>query len=98
VTKSVRFDIGANNLFDKKAPTVPNYNGRPANGSNVYDAPYRSRRGASTAAITTPAPRSTSDETDGGGLRRQPFHRSKAGPLGPAFSFRHSGLTVCRYP
>ncbi|WP_018075950.1 TonB-dependent receptor plug domain-containing protein [Novosphingobium nitrogenifigens] len=40
VTKSVRFDIGANNLFDKKAPTVPNYNGRPTNGSNVYDAPY----------------------------------------------------------
>ncbi len=35
----LRFDVGANNLFNKKAPLVPNVGGRPANGSNVYDAP-----------------------------------------------------------
>lgn len=39
LTSGLRFDIGANNLFDKKAPTVPNVGGRPANGSNVYDPP-----------------------------------------------------------
>lgn len=35
----LRFDLGANNLFNKKAPVVPTVGGRPANGGNVYDAP-----------------------------------------------------------
>jgi len=39
LTEKVRFDVGANNLFDKKAPLVPNIGGRPANGSNVYNGP-----------------------------------------------------------
>lgn len=38
-TPKIRFDVGANNLFDKKAPTVPNVGGRPANGNNNYDTP-----------------------------------------------------------
>ena len=43
VTDAVKVSVGANNLFNHKAPTVPNIpNGtgvRPADGSNVYDAP-----------------------------------------------------------
>jgi len=39
LTPKLRFDVGANNLFNKKAPLVPNVGGRPANGSNVFDAP-----------------------------------------------------------
>ena len=39
VTRSIRVDFGANNLFDKKAPTRPNYNGSPADGSAVLNAP-----------------------------------------------------------
>jgi iron complex outermembrane receptor protein len=44
VTEAVKISIGANNLFDHKAPTMPNIpNGsggvRPADGANVYDAP-----------------------------------------------------------
>ncbi len=39
ITPKIRFDLGANNLFNKKAPTVPNVGGRPANGSNVYNPP-----------------------------------------------------------
>jgi len=39
LTSGLRFDIGANNLLNKKAKTVPNVGGRPANGSNVYDPP-----------------------------------------------------------
>lgn len=43
----VRLDLGANNLFNKKAPLVPNVDasgkvsstGRPATGGNVYDIP-----------------------------------------------------------
>ena len=44
VTPSLKLTLGANNLFDKSAPTVPNISDgagglRPADGSNVYDAP-----------------------------------------------------------
>ncbi len=44
VTSAIRLNVGANNLFDTKPPTRPNIaNGsggvRPADGSNVYDAP-----------------------------------------------------------
>jgi len=44
VTPDVKIDIGANNLFNHKAPKVvniPNGSGgvRPADGSNVYDSP-----------------------------------------------------------
>jgi iron complex outermembrane receptor protein len=44
VIPSVKLSIGANNLFDHKAPKMPNIpNGsggvRPADGANVYDAP-----------------------------------------------------------
>ena len=39
VTPAIRFDIGANNLFDKQAPTVPTVGGRPTNGGNVYNSP-----------------------------------------------------------
>jgi iron complex outermembrane receptor protein len=44
LTDAIRFDIGANNLFDKKPPTVPNVpNGsggvQPADGNNVYREP-----------------------------------------------------------
>lgn len=44
VTPKIRFDVGANNLFDKKAPTVPTIahpsgTPRPANGANVYNPP-----------------------------------------------------------
>jgi iron complex outermembrane receptor protein len=40
VTRSVRFDIGANNVFNKQAPTLPLAPGttRPLSG-NVYNAP-----------------------------------------------------------
>ena len=38
LTKMIRFDAGANNLFDKQAPTVPTVNGRPVT-NNVYNAP-----------------------------------------------------------
>jgi iron complex outermembrane receptor protein len=38
--KGFKIAIGANNLFDKKAPVVPNNaNGRPADGGNVYYHP-----------------------------------------------------------
>jgi iron complex outermembrane receptor protein len=44
VTPSLKFNVGANNLFDHKTPTVPNIPDgsggvRPADGSNVYNAP-----------------------------------------------------------
>jgi iron complex outermembrane receptor protein len=44
VTPSLKFNVGANNLLNHKTPTVPNIpNGsggvRPADGSNVYNAP-----------------------------------------------------------
>ncbi|WP_293902261.1 TonB-dependent receptor [Phenylobacterium sp.] len=44
VTPAIKINIGANNLFDHKAPKTPNIpNGsggvRPADGANVYDAP-----------------------------------------------------------
>ena len=35
----VRFDIGANNLLNKKAPVIPTVGGRPADGSNVFSHP-----------------------------------------------------------
>jgi iron complex outermembrane recepter protein len=39
LTHSIRFDMGANNLFDKKAPSRPLYQGTPADGSVVLNAP-----------------------------------------------------------
>ena len=41
VTKSLKLEGGANNLFDKKPPFVPYLSsiGRPATGSNVYNVP-----------------------------------------------------------
>ncbi|HEX4181854.1 MAG TPA: TonB-dependent receptor [Caulobacteraceae bacterium] len=44
LTRSIKLDIGANNLFNFKPPTVPNQPDgsggiRPADGSNVYNAP-----------------------------------------------------------
>ncbi|MGH6967425.1 MAG: TonB-dependent receptor plug domain-containing protein [Phenylobacterium sp.] len=44
VTEQVKLSIGANNLFNHKAPTTPNIPDgsggiRPADGANVYDAP-----------------------------------------------------------
>ena len=41
ITDWAKFEVGANNLFDKKAPTVPNLPGlnKPANGGNVWNAP-----------------------------------------------------------
>jgi iron complex outermembrane receptor protein len=41
LTSAIRLDFGANNLFDKKAPVVPNYAGVPADGSNVFQAPLQ---------------------------------------------------------
>ena len=46
LTPSIRINVGANNLFDQKAPTVPNVsdgNGgvRPADGNNVYNEPIQ---------------------------------------------------------
>ncbi|MGD0865866.1 MAG: TonB-dependent receptor [Rhizomicrobium sp.] len=43
LTEWIRLDIGANNLFDLKPPTVPNVNNggtlQPADGNNVYGEP-----------------------------------------------------------
>jgi iron complex outermembrane receptor protein len=39
LTDGFRLDAGANNLFNKKAPTIPTVGGRPASGGNVYNAP-----------------------------------------------------------
>ena len=40
LTKAIKLEAGANNLFDKKPPTVPNLSiGRPATGGNVWNAP-----------------------------------------------------------
>jgi iron complex outermembrane receptor protein len=44
LTESLKVNVGANNLFNHKAPTVPNIPDgaggvRPADGSNVYDNP-----------------------------------------------------------
>ena len=46
LTPQIKLDLGANNLFDQKAPTVPNVsNGsggvRPADGNNVYNEPVQ---------------------------------------------------------
>jgi len=40
VTKSVKLDIGANNIFDTIPPTAPTISGRPADGGRVYNVPY----------------------------------------------------------
>ena len=40
VTKALKVDIGANNIFDVKPPKTPLYNGRPTNGGIVYNVPY----------------------------------------------------------
>jgi iron complex outermembrane receptor protein len=39
LTPKLRLDAGANNLFDKQAPTTPLVGGRPASGGNVYFGP-----------------------------------------------------------
>lgn len=41
VTDAIKLQLGANNLFDKKPPTVPNLVAlnKPANGGNVWNAP-----------------------------------------------------------
>jgi iron complex outermembrane receptor protein len=41
VTPTIKLEMGANNLFDQRPPNVPPTPGgtRPANGSNVYNAP-----------------------------------------------------------
>ena len=41
VTRNLRLDVGANNLFDKRPPTTPNSSaGQPLTGSTVYNLPY----------------------------------------------------------
>jgi iron complex outermembrane receptor protein len=41
ITESIKLEVGANNLFDKKPPNVPNLvtPNRPATGGNVWNAP-----------------------------------------------------------
>jgi len=40
LTDTIKLEAGANNLFDKKPPNVPNLSiGRPATGGNVWNAP-----------------------------------------------------------
>ena len=41
ITESLKAEVGANNLFDKTPPNVPNLAGlnKPANGGNVWNAP-----------------------------------------------------------
>jgi iron complex outermembrane receptor protein len=40
ITEAIKIEGGANNLFDKKPPNVPNLSiGRPATGGNVWNAP-----------------------------------------------------------
>jgi iron complex outermembrane recepter protein len=41
ITDSIKAELGANNLFDKTPPNVPNLPGlnKPANGGNVWNAP-----------------------------------------------------------
>jgi iron complex outermembrane receptor protein len=43
ITDGIKLDVGANNLFDKKPPTVPTIdnggNLQPADGNNVYGEP-----------------------------------------------------------
>ena len=45
LTASLKLDVGANNLFDQKPPTTPNYTGsngypRPVGGNQVFNLPY----------------------------------------------------------
>ena len=45
VTPKVKLEVGANNLFDQKPPTTPNYTGgngypRPVGGNQVFNLPY----------------------------------------------------------
>ncbi len=40
VTDAIKLEVGANNLFDKMPPSVPNLSiGKPASGGNVWNAP-----------------------------------------------------------
>ena len=42
VTPALKLDVGANNLFDHRPPTVPLLpNGKPADGNNVNGEPYQ---------------------------------------------------------
>jgi iron complex outermembrane receptor protein len=40
VTKNVKFDIGANNLFNQFPPRAPVFGGQPADGNLVFSVPY----------------------------------------------------------
>jgi iron complex outermembrane receptor protein len=40
VTRRLKLDVGANNLFDILPPLTPNVNGKPINGAVVYNEPY----------------------------------------------------------
>jgi iron complex outermembrane receptor protein len=41
VTRTIKFDIGANNLFSKRPPIIPYISGAgQADGNNVYNEPY----------------------------------------------------------
>jgi iron complex outermembrane recepter protein len=41
VTAKIKIDLGANNLFNVKPPTVPLYNGKPVDGNDVYGEPFQ---------------------------------------------------------
>ena len=45
VTSALKLEVGANNLFDKRAPSVPAVNNgghmQPADGNNVFGEPYQ---------------------------------------------------------
>lgn len=40
ITRQLKIDVGANNLFSTRPPRVPTVNGVPADGNAVYDLPY----------------------------------------------------------
>ncbi len=40
LTKSIKLDVGANNLFDTIPPKAPTINGRPEDNGRVYGVPY----------------------------------------------------------
>jgi len=40
LTKSIKLDVGANNLFDTIPPKAPTINGKPEDNGRVYSVPY----------------------------------------------------------
>jgi iron complex outermembrane receptor protein len=40
LTKNVKIDVGANNLFNTLPPTAPVINGLPEDNGRVYHVPY----------------------------------------------------------